>query len=119
MAASAIPLPRLPSVEFDAQLLRRMSRPGPRYTSYPAADRFNDAFGYRDYLQTVAFPVSFTDYFAAELGMLAALARDGLLTVAPDWISVTLKGRLLIRNICMVFDRYLGADRVQRFSQTI
>ena len=32
---------RLPS----ATLLRRMDGPGPRYTSYPTADRFDDAFG--------------------------------------------------------------------------
>lgn len=30
---------------FDAQLLRRYDRPGPRYTSYPAAPQFSDAFG--------------------------------------------------------------------------
>ena len=41
-------------VQFDAQLVRKLSKPGPRYTSYPTADRFSDAFGYRDYLQAVA-----------------------------------------------------------------
>ena len=30
---------------FDAQLLRRYDRPGPRYTSYPTAPQFGDAFG--------------------------------------------------------------------------
>ena len=29
---------------FDAQLLRRYDRPGPRYTSYPTAPQFGDAF---------------------------------------------------------------------------
>lgn len=32
-------------VEFDAELVRRFDRPGPRYTSYPTADRFVEAFG--------------------------------------------------------------------------
>lgn len=32
-------------MHFDAQLLRRYDRPGPRYTSYPTAPQFNDAFG--------------------------------------------------------------------------
>jgi oxygen-independent coproporphyrinogen-3 oxidase len=41
-------------VVFDAALIKRLDRPGPRYTSYPTADRFTDAFGYRDYLQAVA-----------------------------------------------------------------
>ena len=35
-------------------MLRRLDRPGPRYTSYPTADRFTADFGYRDYLQAVA-----------------------------------------------------------------
>ena len=30
---------------FDADLLRRYDRPGPRYTSYPAAPQFGDTFG--------------------------------------------------------------------------
>ncbi|WP_440962587.1 hypothetical protein ACL58G_17345 [Massilia sp. GER05] len=37
-----------------------------------------------------------------------ALSGDGRLTVAPDRITVTPKGRLLVRNICMVFDDYFG-----------
>jgi oxygen-independent coproporphyrinogen-3 oxidase len=46
--------------------------------------------------------------FAPELARLADLARDGLLTMTPDRIDVTPKGRLLVRNICMVFDDYFG-----------
>ena len=33
------------SLPFSAELLRRYDRPGPRYTSYPTAPQFNDAFG--------------------------------------------------------------------------
>jgi len=46
--------------------------------------------------------------FAPELARLAELEQDGLLTVTPDRIAVTPKGRLLVRNICMVFDDYFG-----------
>jgi oxygen-independent coproporphyrinogen-3 oxidase len=46
--------------------------------------------------------------FAPELARLADLARDGLLAVTPDRVDVTPKGRLLVRNICMVFDDYFG-----------
>jgi oxygen-independent coproporphyrinogen III oxidase len=46
--------------------------------------------------------------FAPELARLAELAKDGLLTLTPDRIDVTPKGRLLVRNICMVFDDYFG-----------
>ncbi len=32
------------------ELLRRYDVPGPRYTSYPTADRFVEAFGHSDYI---------------------------------------------------------------------
>lgn len=67
-----------------------------------------------------AFPIAFADYFASELARLAELERDGLVIVAGDAISVTPRGRLLIRNVCMVFDRYLAARGAQpRHSQTL
>lgn len=66
------------------------------------------------------FGIVFTDYFAAELVRLAAMqADDGLITVRADGIDVQAAGRLLIRNICMVFDRYLAAQTTQRFSRAI
>ena len=67
-----------------------------------------------------AYPITFTDYFAAEIEKLRALAQDGLLTIDSEWLSVTPKGRLLVRNICMVFDRYLNAKQEPlRYSRTI
>ncbi|WP_426105724.1 oxygen-independent coproporphyrinogen III oxidase [Massilia sp. TSP1-1-2] len=56
----------------------------------------------------MAYPIVFADYFAAELTQLAALEEDGLVTLEPEWLSVTARGRILIRNVCMVFDRYLS-----------
>ncbi|EJN07947.1 oxygen-independent coproporphyrinogen III oxidase [Herbaspirillum sp. YR522] len=71
----------------------------------------------------IAYPIVFRDYFAAEMDMLRALEQDGLIRIEPEWITVEPKGRLLIRNICMVFDRYLKQDREQaapqRYSQTV
>jgi oxygen-independent coproporphyrinogen-3 oxidase len=66
-----------------------------------------------------AFPVQFESYFANELAQLRQLERDGLVTLTPEWISVTMKGRLLIRNVCMVFDRYLAERAGPRHSPTI
>jgi oxygen-independent coproporphyrinogen-3 oxidase len=57
--------------------------------------------------------VPFHDYFATELAELQAFVADGLVTCEEGWISVTPKGRLLIRNICMVFDRHLRLGRRQ------
>jgi oxygen-independent coproporphyrinogen-3 oxidase len=68
---------------------------------------------------------SFADYFEPELVRLRELEADGLLTIGVDGLLVTPKGRLLIRNVCMVFDRYLALPRADadvkplRFSRTI
>lgn len=63
--------------------------------------------------------IRFADYFARELEDLTAMARDGLVEVTADAIRVQPAGRLLIRNICMVFDKYLREKREQRFSKVI
>lgn len=64
------------------------------------------------------FSINFADYFAKELEALRPLQADGLLILSADGISVSSAGRLLIRNICMVFDRYL-AQKQQQFSKVI
>jgi oxygen-independent coproporphyrinogen-3 oxidase len=67
-----------------------------------------------------AYPITFKQYFAAELEKLHTLAQDGLLTIDDKWLSVSPKGRLLIRNICMVFDHYLAVKQEPlRYSKTI
>jgi oxygen-independent coproporphyrinogen III oxidase len=63
--------------------------------------------------------IDFRSYFAAELRELAAMQQDGLLQVSDDAIRVAPAGKLLIRNICMVFDKYLRAAASQRFSKVI
>jgi oxygen-independent coproporphyrinogen-3 oxidase len=66
-----------------------------------------------------AHGIRFRDYFARELGELAAMQDDGLLAVTDTEITVQPAGKLLIRNICMVFDRYLRERADQRFSKVI
>lgn len=63
--------------------------------------------------------IVFADYFAPELTALQEMVRDGLVVTGPEQIRVTPAGRLLIRNICMVFDRYLQDKAGQRFSRVI
>jgi oxygen-independent coproporphyrinogen III oxidase len=53
----------MPTAVFTPDLLRRLDTNGPRYTSYPTADRFHDGFTDRDY--------------AAALAARAELARHG------------------------------------------
>jgi oxygen-independent coproporphyrinogen-3 oxidase len=55
----------------------------------------------------IAYLIDFDRYFATELEELREYEREGLLKFTPEWIGVTPKGRMLIRNICMVFDKYL------------
>jgi oxygen-independent coproporphyrinogen-3 oxidase len=43
-----------PSVRFDADLVRRYDRPGPRYTSYPTAVQFHDGFREAEYRAAAA-----------------------------------------------------------------
>jgi len=59
----------------------------------------------------LAYLVDFKDDFAPELADLRAFADEGLVDLSDEWITITPKGRLLVRAICMVFDRYLRASR--------
>ncbi len=65
------------------------------------------------------FSIDFADYFAQELDELKQMQRDKLITMNEKSIKVTPAGRLLIRNICMVFDIYLRKQRGQKFSKVI
>jgi len=64
--------------------------------------------------------IDFSDYFSSEIKRLQTMVDDGLVSIGDDSIEVLPAGRLLIRNICMVFDRYLGTDgSTARFSKVI
>ena len=66
------------------------------------------------------FKVTFNDYFKEDLELLQTFVNDELVEVDDKEIRVTLRGRLLIRNICMCFDKYLRAKaRQQQFSRVI
>ena len=68
------------------------------------------------------YGIDFADYFADALDALAPLERDGLVRVGERSIDATARGRLLLRNIAMCFDRYLApapADARPRFSRAI
>jgi len=57
------------------------------------------------------YQIHFTEHFQSVLGILRQLEHDGL--IAWDGfarLSVTQTGSLLIRNVCMVFDEYLGKN---------
>lgn len=66
-----------------------------------------------------AFSINFAEYFAKELKDLAPMEVDGLITISATGIQVLSAGRLLIRNVCMVFDKYLLQKNQQQFSKVI
>jgi len=63
--------------------------------------------------------INWPDYFATEISRLAQMAEDGLLQIADGEIRVLPAGRLLIRAICQVFDRYRDAGNQRVFSRII
>jgi oxygen-independent coproporphyrinogen-3 oxidase len=70
------------------------------------------------------FGIDFGSYFAPELAELRAAdgpVEHGFLEIHPDRLEVVGNGMLFIRNICMVFDRYLKEKRGDRpvFSRTV
>jgi len=62
--------------------------------------------------------IDFKHYFSSELNALKIMRDDGLLAMNDDGIQVLAVGRLLIRNICMIFDAYLKSNTKQ-FSKVI
>ncbi len=64
--------------------------------------------------------IDFRDYFADEIKRLGPLADDGLIELDGSGVAITQKGRLLLRSIAMVFDRYIDqAQNDNRFSKAI
>lgn len=64
------------------------------------------------------FNIDFNNYFADALNELGEMHKDGLIELTENSIKVMEIGKLLIRNICMVFDAYLSSSKIQ-FSKTI
>ena len=64
--------------------------------------------------------LDFAEYFGPELEALAQQQNDGLIDLDERGFRVRPGGRLLVRNICMVFDRYLREKQEQtRYSKVI
>ena len=66
-----------------------------------------------------AWGINWASYFDTENLRLKQLSDDGLISVNDREIQVLPPGRLLIRAICQVFDRYRDAGNRQVFSRII
>lgn len=66
------------------------------------------------------YELNFAEYFVAELADLPALVELGLITLNATSLEVSSKGRFLIRNIAVVFDKYLRQRQDnKRYSKVI
>ncbi len=65
------------------------------------------------------FGIKFKDYFEREINELGEMERDGLIKISDDSIDVLPLGRLLIRNVAMIFDVHTRNKKEARFSRTI
>ena len=64
--------------------------------------------------------IRFADYFDSAISRLREMQQDGLLEMDEESIRITPAGRLLVRIICMEFDRYLKERyREERYSRVI
>ena len=62
--------------------------------------------------------IDFEHYFRDELLAMRELARDGLVLLRRGGLEVTPLGRLLIRNVAILFDAYASSE-MKRFSKSI
>jgi len=67
--------------------------------------------------------IDFLSYFGDALHRLHPLVSDGLVAIVGNVISVTPRGRLLVRAVAMCFDRYLNtmdhSSEQPRFSKVV
>jgi oxygen-independent coproporphyrinogen-3 oxidase len=64
--------------------------------------------------------IDFRRYFSHEMDDLEELENSGLIENEKEWLTVTPTGRFFVRNVCMVFDRYLREGRERaKYSKAI
>lgn len=66
------------------------------------------------------YGINFAQYFTEEMPQIRVFQQQGLLSFDGDLLMVEPKGRFLIRNIAMIFDRHLRERQTHaRYSKTI
>ncbi|MCH9696031.1 MAG: oxygen-independent coproporphyrinogen III oxidase [Gammaproteobacteria bacterium] len=106
--AGELPIKKGVSVDADDQIRAAVIQDLMCYDQL-SFKSFNDQHG-----------IDFQSYFAAELRNLRPLADDDLVHLTDSAITITAKGRLLLRSIAMLFDRYIDqAENDNRFSKAI
>lgn len=107
----------LPDIEFSETLIRRFDKLGPRYTSYPTADRFHTGFTEQNYIEYLAQratpgrqnpPLSIYVHlpFCASLCYFCACNK----IITQDRTRTTEYLRYLAKEMALVA-RHIGPDR--------
>ncbi|WP_414501247.1 oxygen-independent coproporphyrinogen III oxidase [Zymobacter sp. IVIA_12111.31 C1] len=65
------------------------------------------------------YGIDFCRDMADDMALMAPLAADGLVDVSRDAITITPRGRLLVRTVAACFDVYLRRDKHQHYSKVI
>ena len=65
------------------------------------------------------YGIDFQDYFADSLAKLDEHVADGLVEINDDALVLLPQGQLMLRNVAMAFDAYLGGEQRGRFSRTV
>jgi|SRR5690625_971028 len=65
------------------------------------------------------YGIDFQEYFAAELDELTPFQEKNFITIDEHQIQVTLKGRLFVRAVSMIFDAYLAQRTQATYSRII
>ena len=65
------------------------------------------------------YGIDFQDYFADSLTKLDEHVADGLVEINDDALVLLPQGQLMLRNVAMAFDAYLGGEQRGRFSRTV
>jgi len=60
-----------------------------------------------------------SEYFADSLAKLDEHIADGLVEINDDALVLLPQGQLMLRNVAMAFDAYLGGEQRGRFSRTV
>lgn len=63
--------------------------------------------------------IAFTQYFAPALANLNDMLSDGLLHIDSHKLQLLPQGQLMMRNVAMAFDAYLGQNAKGSFSRTV
>ena len=65
------------------------------------------------------YVIDFIEYFSSEMSQLRQYQDAGLITIDSSSITVTPKGRMFVRAVGMVFDKYLQQSTSAQYSKLI